>query len=69
MWLSSLGRADGEPSGFTKESLRPWRSESQIEGARLGHLAPVLWMSETLPRWERPVSPLGSHPAEWVSGG
>ena len=29
------------------------------------HLRPVLELSETPPRWERPPVPLGTHPAEW----
>jgi crotonobetainyl-CoA:carnitine CoA-transferase CaiB-like acyl-CoA transferase len=29
------------------------------------HLKPVLGLSETPPRWERPPAPLGTHPAEW----
>jgi crotonobetainyl-CoA:carnitine CoA-transferase CaiB-like acyl-CoA transferase len=29
------------------------------------HLKPVLGLSETPPRWERPPAPLGAHPAEW----
>lgn len=33
----------------------------------LGHLAPVLSMSETPPHWTLPSSPLGTHPPEWIS--
>jgi hypothetical protein len=29
------------------------------------HLKPVLGLSETPPRWERPPAPLGTHPAVW----
>jgi crotonobetainyl-CoA:carnitine CoA-transferase CaiB-like acyl-CoA transferase len=29
------------------------------------HLRPILELSETPPRWERPPAPLGSHPAAW----
>lgn len=66
MWLASLGRADGSPSGLSKEALEPWRTVSQTDAGPLGHMAPVLWMSETAPRWERAVSPLGTHRPEWT---
>jgi len=29
------------------------------------HLKPVLQLSETMPYWERPPVPLGTHPAQW----
>ena len=50
-------------------------SKSELEEAELQnlltdtgryrHLKPVLELSETPPRWERPPAPLGSHPAAW----
>jgi crotonobetainyl-CoA:carnitine CoA-transferase CaiB-like acyl-CoA transferase len=36
-----------------------------MQNGRYSHLKPVLEMSETPPRWERPPSPLGAHPPEW----
>ena len=32
---------------------------------RLQHLAPVLQLSETPPRWARPTVPLGYHEPVW----
>lgn len=33
---------------------------------KMTHLGPILRMSETPPRWERPSSPLGTQKAEWM---
>ncbi len=35
------------------------------DGTRLRHLAPVVGLSETPPRWVRPSAPLGFHQAAW----
>jgi len=36
-----------------------------VQTGSFTHLKPVLELSETPPRWERPPAPLGSHPAAW----
>lgn len=36
-----------------------------MESGDCRHLKPVLRMSETPPRWDRPPAPLGAHPAAW----
>jgi crotonobetainyl-CoA:carnitine CoA-transferase CaiB-like acyl-CoA transferase len=36
-----------------------------MQTGRYTHLKPVLEMSETSPRWERPPAPLGTHPPVW----
>jgi crotonobetainyl-CoA:carnitine CoA-transferase CaiB-like acyl-CoA transferase len=50
---------------FTKEELALWSTTSETPAGRLRHLAPVIGLSETAPRWARPSVPLGYHPAAW----
>ena len=45
------------PEGLTQETESP--------AGRITHLRPVLQMSETPPRWERPPVPLGFDPPAW----
>jgi crotonobetainyl-CoA:carnitine CoA-transferase CaiB-like acyl-CoA transferase len=67
-WLWNLGRAGFE--GKTLPALEfddvpDLLTRTMSKKGELTHLAPVLQMSETPPRWERPSSPLGSTPARW----
>jgi crotonobetainyl-CoA:carnitine CoA-transferase CaiB-like acyl-CoA transferase len=50
---------------FTPAELERWTMMSDTPSGRLRHLAPVLRMSETQPRWARTTVPLGYHKAEW----
>jgi len=50
---------------FTPEELQRWTMSSNTPGGRLQHLAPVLRLSETPPRWARPTVPLGYHQPVW----
>jgi hypothetical protein len=50
---------------FAKEELALWSTTSETPAGRLRHLAPVIRLSETAPRWARPSVPLGYHPAAW----
>src|SRR6266852_6268470 len=50
--------ADDEIARLSGESVMP-------DGTRLRHLAPVVGLSETPPRWVRPPAPLGFHPPAW----
>jgi crotonobetainyl-CoA:carnitine CoA-transferase CaiB-like acyl-CoA transferase len=50
---------------FTSGELDRWSMTSETPGGRLRHLAPVLRLSETPPRWARPSVPLGYHEPEW----
>jgi crotonobetainyl-CoA:carnitine CoA-transferase CaiB-like acyl-CoA transferase len=49
------------PVELPREELR----ELIIQTGKFSHLRPVLGLSETPPRWERPPAPLGTHPAQW----
>lgn len=50
---------------FTPAELERWSMVSDTPVGRLQHLAPVLQLSETPPRWDRPTVPLGHHPPVW----
>jgi crotonobetainyl-CoA:carnitine CoA-transferase CaiB-like acyl-CoA transferase len=50
---------------FKPEELERWSMTSDTPVGRLRHLAPVLQLSETPPRWARPTVPLGHHQPVW----
>lgn len=64
-WLLDLPRIDGAPTGFDAGYLAPYMQETATANGSIGHLGPVLRMSETPTRWARPTAPLGAHPPEW----
>jgi crotonobetainyl-CoA:carnitine CoA-transferase CaiB-like acyl-CoA transferase len=69
-WLVGRGQvpeADlkGVPKEFTAAELERWVMTSNTPAGRLQHLGPVLRLSETPPRWDRPTVPLGYHEPVW----
>jgi crotonobetainyl-CoA:carnitine CoA-transferase CaiB-like acyl-CoA transferase len=50
---------------FTPEEVASWSTTSDTPMGRLGHLAPVLGLSETPPQWARVSVPLGYHDPVW----
>ena len=68
-WLDALGRVGDET---TKQGAEPtfdevadlMESHDTVWGP-MGHLKPVVQMSETPPRWDLPSVPLGTHPPVW----
>ena len=62
-WIVDRGTVDPaaaraeEPAGLTMETDSP--------AGRIGHLKPVVQMSETPAHWTRPPVPLGHHQPEW----
>jgi crotonobetainyl-CoA:carnitine CoA-transferase CaiB-like acyl-CoA transferase len=50
---------------FTAGELERWTMTSETPAGRLRHLAPVVRLSETPPRWARPSVPLGYHEPVW----
>ena len=68
-WIDGLGRVDGpDARGLPTPGLADvadLTTESDTPFGRLTHLAPVVGLSETPPRWERPAAPLASHPPVW----
>jgi crotonobetainyl-CoA:carnitine CoA-transferase CaiB-like acyl-CoA transferase len=71
-WLVERGQvpeADlkGVPKEFTPAELERWTMTSNTPAGRLQHLGPVVRLSETPPRWDRPTVPLGYHQPVWPS--
>jgi crotonobetainyl-CoA:carnitine CoA-transferase CaiB-like acyl-CoA transferase len=69
-WLQSIGRTPAEDIAngaldLSYEGVRDLLTERDTDFGRLSFLAPVVHMSETAPRWERPSVPLGSSPPVW----
>ena len=52
--------------GLTETELDEMRTQSQTFDGPLRHLRPVLELSETPPKWERPTPKLGSSEAVWL---
>jgi len=73
-WLVERGQVPAAdlkdvPKEFTPAELERWTMTSDTPVGRLQHLAPVLRLSETPPRWARPTVPLGYHPPAWPAQG
>ncbi|MFN0071308.1 MAG: CoA transferase [Chloroflexota bacterium] len=71
-WLVSRGQvAEAElqdvTDDFLPEEIERWSMSTDTPMGRLQHLAPVLQLSETPPRWDRPTVPLGYHEPVWPS--
>lgn len=69
-WLVQRGQVPepelkNVPTNFTPEEIERWSMVSDTPVGRLKHLAPTLQMSETPPRWARPMVPLGYHEPVW----
>ncbi len=69
-WLVERGQVPeaelkNVPKEFTAEELARWMMTSDTPVGQLQHLAPVVRLSETPPRWDRPTVPLGYHQPVW----
>ena len=69
-WLVDRGQVPESelkniPKEFTAAELDRWSMVSNTPVGRLQHLAPVLRLSETPPRWDKPTVPLGYHQPVW----
>lgn len=69
-WLVSQGEIPESqlkdvPAEFTLEEIAAWSTVSDTPMGKLGHLSPVLDLSETPPQWARPSVPLGHHDPVW----
>jgi crotonobetainyl-CoA:carnitine CoA-transferase CaiB-like acyl-CoA transferase len=53
------------PKEFTPDELERWSMTSDTPMGRLRHLAPVVRLSKTRPRWARPSVPLGHNEPVW----
>jgi crotonobetainyl-CoA:carnitine CoA-transferase CaiB-like acyl-CoA transferase len=68
MFIHDQGRlaADAAPHELTTAELDALRIESRPHDGPLRHLGPVLRLSETPGRWDRPTPKPGSAPAQWL---
>jgi crotonobetainyl-CoA:carnitine CoA-transferase CaiB-like acyl-CoA transferase len=57
------------PKEFSPAEIDRWSMTTDTPMGRLGHLAPVVRLSETPPRWARPSVPLGYHAPAWPARG
>ena len=69
-WLVSQGeipetRLKEVAAEFTPEEIASWLMVSETPMGNLGHLRPVIGLSESAPRWSRPSVPLGYHDPVW----
>lgn len=69
-WLTSLGRIAPElvavaPAALPPDRLSALCTTSETPFGRLRHLAPVVQLSETPARWERPAVPLSHDEPRW----
>ncbi len=69
-WIVDRGVLDqpvvaGVPAELSEEEIRSLCIESTAPDGRIRHLKPVVRMSATPTRWDRPPAPLGHHPAAW----
>jgi crotonobetainyl-CoA:carnitine CoA-transferase CaiB-like acyl-CoA transferase len=69
-WIVDLGEVPTAmlkdmPAEFTADELERWSSTSETPAGRLGHLKPVVQLSQTPPYWARPSVPLGYHAPVW----
>jgi crotonobetainyl-CoA:carnitine CoA-transferase CaiB-like acyl-CoA transferase len=53
------------PKELDEQELKNLLVETKAPSGTIQHLRPVLQLSETRPRWERPPVALGTHPPEW----
>jgi len=73
-WLVDRGQVPesqlkGIEPEFTKEEFKRWMTTSESPAGTIAHFAPVMGLSETPPRWERPAVPLGYHQPVWPARG
>jgi crotonobetainyl-CoA:carnitine CoA-transferase CaiB-like acyl-CoA transferase len=67
-WIVDRGFFEGfleVPEDLPAGALRKLLEERETPYGRVAHLKPVLELSETPARWDRPPVPLGSSPAAW----
>ncbi|HEX9183115.1 MAG TPA: CoA transferase, partial [Burkholderiales bacterium] len=62
-WIVDRGPVD--PAAPLAEIAEGLATETESPAGRIGHLKPVVRMSETPPRWSRPPVPLGHNRPEW----
>jgi crotonobetainyl-CoA:carnitine CoA-transferase CaiB-like acyl-CoA transferase len=67
-WIADRGFCEefaSLPKDLDERELKNLLVQTKAPSGTIQHLGPVLQLSETQPRWERPPVPLGTHPPEW----
>ena len=69
-WLVDQGQVpetalNWVPSEFSDSEIKQWSTSSETPVGKLGHLSPVLELSETRAHWARPSVPLGYNDPIW----
>jgi crotonobetainyl-CoA:carnitine CoA-transferase CaiB-like acyl-CoA transferase len=65
MWFTRLGAVCDPAAATGVGDVADLMMETETAFGRLSHLRPVVRMSETAARWDRPTAPLGTHAAVW----
>jgi len=65
-WIVGQGARCDAAAATGLGGVTGWMVESDTAEGRLRHLGPVVEMSSTPPRWERPSPPLGADQAVWA---
>jgi crotonobetainyl-CoA:carnitine CoA-transferase CaiB-like acyl-CoA transferase len=73
-WLVGRGQVPeaglkNVPLEFTPDEIERWSMSTDTPMGKLGHLRPVVRLSETPPHWARPSVPLGYHEPVWPERG
>ena len=55
----------GVPDDLPQDEILGLSTEVDAPDGRIRHLKPVVGLSQTMPYWERPPVPLGTHPPVW----
>ncbi|MCZ6619338.1 MAG: CoA transferase [Gammaproteobacteria bacterium] len=64
-WVDQLGRTPVAEADIRFSDISPWFLKRKTPHGEMSYLGPVLGMSQTKPRWDRPSVPLGTHRAQW----
>jgi crotonobetainyl-CoA:carnitine CoA-transferase CaiB-like acyl-CoA transferase len=65
MWYYRLGQDLDRTAAAGLGDVTPFLETHPTDYGEMTHLRPPLRMSETMPRWELPTAPLGSHGPAW----
>jgi crotonobetainyl-CoA:carnitine CoA-transferase CaiB-like acyl-CoA transferase len=65
MWFTRLGATLDAAKASGIGDVSRWMTQSQTASGSLTHLAPIVEMSETRPRWSRPSPALGANAPVW----
>jgi hypothetical protein len=67
-WIIAEGARCDPAAAAGLPDRAPWMTTSQTPEGTLAHLGPIVEMSATPPRWDRPSPPLGFDQPSWSRG-